>query len=168
MRPLFICYPAAAVACALRLLAACVAAASESRRDGKESRRDGRKGKEKQRRRIVSTSCQLFLYYQGCPIGGRVYGCAYLFRAHIQPLSGGTGLKSRAAKPFYIPLTFARAAIMGEGRGIGAEWGRQAGGGATTGTEKATSGGRKGEGARTTSPAPRARTSPERAHTEGD
>lgn len=47
MYPLFICYPAAAVACALRLLAACVAAASESRRDGKESRRDERKEKRK-------------------------------------------------------------------------------------------------------------------------
>lgn len=74
----------------------------------------------------------------------------------------------KGGKAVHIPLTFARAAIMGEGRGIGAERGRQAGGGATTGTEKATSGGRKGEGARTTSPAPRARTSPERAHTEGD
>lgn len=56
---------------------------------------------------------------------------------------------------------------MGLGRGIGLNGGDKLGG-AATGTEKETSGGRKGEGARTTSPAPRARTSPERAHTEGD
>lgn len=73
----------------------------------------------------------------------------------------------KGGKAVYIPLTFARAAIMGRGRGIGLNGGEKQGG-ATTGTEKETSGGRKGEGARTTSPAPRARTSPERAHTEGD
>lgn len=46
--PLFICYPAAAVADALRVLAACVAAASEAEEtEEKESRGNGRKEKRK-------------------------------------------------------------------------------------------------------------------------
>lgn len=109
--------------------------------------------------------------------------CFYIIKVAL--LGAGVWLRIPIPRPYPAPERRDRAKVKG-GKAVlytldfrprrynglwarnRAEWGRQAGGGATTGTEKATSGGRKGEGARTTSPAPRARTSPERAHTEGD
>lgn len=105
MYPLFICYPAAAVADALRVLAACVAAASESRRDGRKGKQKRRK---KRKRKAKAASCpypndNCFYIIKVALLGGGACGCAYLFCAHIQPLSGEQGLKSRAAKPFIYP-----------------------------------------------------------------
>lgn len=105
MYPLFICYPAAAVACALRLLAACVAAASESRRDGrkgKQKRRKKRKRKAKAAYRVHLMTIVSIL--SRLPYWGRAELVAHTYSAPvIQPLSGGIRLMSRAAKPFIYP-----------------------------------------------------------------
>lgn len=119
MYPLFICYPAAAVACALRLLAACVAAASESRRDGKESRRDGKERKRKAKAAyrvhfMTIVSILSRLPYWGAGVWLRIP----IPRPYPAPERRDRA-KVKGGKAVYIPLTFARAAIMGFGRGIG-------------------------------------------------
>ena len=105
MYPLFICYPAAAVAYALRVLAACVAAASESRRDGrkgKQKRRKKRKRKAKAAYRPYPNDNCFYIIKVALLGGGLVVAHTYS-APYIQPLSGTAGLKSRAAKPFIYP-----------------------------------------------------------------
>lgn len=72
-----------------------------------ETERKAEETEEKEKKSKGGVSCppydNCFYIIKVALLGGRVYGCAYLFRAHIQPLSGGIGLMSRAAKPFIYP-----------------------------------------------------------------
>lgn len=137
-----------------------------------ETERKAEETEEKEKKSKGGVSCpphdNCFYIIKVTLLGGGACGCAYLFRALYPAPERHGRAKVKGGKAVYIPLTFALCRYNGAWARNRAEWGRQAGGGAATGTEKETSGGRKGEGARTTSPAPRARTSPERAHSEGD
>lgn len=143
------------------------------RRFGKQKRRKKRKAEEtEEKERKAKAACRPYLLTIVSILSRLPYwGAGVWLRIPIPRPYPAPERRDRAnvkgGKAVYIPLTFARAAIMGAGRGIGLNGGDKLGWGDDRHGE-ADARRVRGEGAHTTSPALRARTSPGRGHSEGD
>lgn len=95
------------------------------RRFGKQKRRKKRKAEEtEEKERKAKAASRPYLLTIVSILSrtlhwGRACGCAYLFRARYPAPERRDKANVKGGKAVHIPLTFAAAAIMGAGRGIG-------------------------------------------------
>lgn len=96
-----------------------------------ETERKAEETKEKEKKSKGGVSCpphdNCFYIIKVALLGGRACGCAYLFRVRCSAPERRIRANVKGGKAVYIPLTFARAAIMGGGRGIGLNGGDKLG-----------------------------------------